>query len=465
MNEEEIRKLEKCEDEIIHIVYMNEEEIRKEEANTYKNNIDFIEYIKVKDKLSNTGNAIVYNNELTFKNIDFFKNVNISNNIKYCNEIIPINELFIDPDSNQISKIKKITFNDCRFFKDFKCSYSLEYSLEFFGNEFKTFISLSGLAKNDTVIFHKNNIERLTISMCEFGFNFYINAQNNNNEEIKINSLRIINSKFNENFKIHNCIIEHIQLDGINFEKNADFFKSKFVQKNKDIIFTGINVQGMTILEECEFSSKFIMEYMTFENLVQFRGAIFEKGLNLDKTNISNENEMNFFKSEGLDKDNSIKNTSQETYRIIKFNCERIGNIIDSNKYHALELEKKRKELSIINFGEWLIFNINYITSKFSTNWYLPILWILVLGVYTAYAINWKLYGVEKLLEIPKLSYLCSNQYFYDLYDGLKVAFKYMSIIKLDDFKDAPIMFVINKVGLGYLYYQFVTAVRKDTRK
>lgn len=27
------------------------------------------------------------------------------------------------------------------------------------------------------------------------------------------------------------------------------------------------------------------------------------------------------------------------------------------------------------------------------------------------------------------------------------------------------LMFVLNQVLLGYLYYQFVTAIRKDTRK
>lgn len=32
-------------------------------------------------------------------------------------------------------------------------------------------------------------------------------------------------------------------------------------------------------------------------------------------------------------------------------------------------------------------------------------------------------------------------------------------------FSSNYLMFVLNKVLLGYLYYQFVTAIRKDTRK
>ena len=42
---------------------------------------------------------------------------------------------------------------------------------------------------------------------------------------------------------------------------------------------------------------------------------------------------------------------------------------------------------------------------------------------------------------------------------------KYMSIINGDELKEHSFVFLVNKVLLGYLYYQFVTAVRKDTRK
>lgn len=41
-----------------------------------------------------------------------------------------------------------------------------------------------------------------------------------------------------------------------------------------------------------------------------------------------------------------------------------------------------------------------------------------------------------------------------------------MSIVNLDEcIKLNPLIFLFNKVGLGYLYYQFLMSVRKDTRK
>ena len=43
--------------------------------------------------------------------------------------------------------------------------------------------------------------------------------------------------------------------------------------------------------------------------------------------------------------------------------------------------------------------------------------------------------------------------------------FKYISIASFDELKNKPWLFVFNKLMLGYLYYQFIIAVRKDTIK
>ena len=42
---------------------------------------------------------------------------------------------------------------------------------------------------------------------------------------------------------------------------------------------------------------------------------------------------------------------------------------------------------------------------------------------------------------------------------------QYVNITNLEKLKDKPFILFINKLSLGYLYYQFLTAVRKDTRK
>jgi len=42
---------------------------------------------------------------------------------------------------------------------------------------------------------------------------------------------------------------------------------------------------------------------------------------------------------------------------------------------------------------------------------------------------------------------------------------KYATIVTYDDLKDHPKLFLLNKISLGFLYYQFILAVRKNTRK
>ncbi len=304
-------------------------------------------------------------------------------------------------------------------------------------------------------------INNLIIKNSNFNNKFYINNQKTYKNEVNINSVSIKESKFYANFKLHNCIVDDIVLNGVDFNGNADFFKSIFGNKEntKDIIFSGINFDKLVIFEECVFKNKFTMEYCTFESLGQFRNAIFKQGLDLDRTNILKD--LNFYGIKKLNENNSKKHTSQETYKIVKYYSEKNGSVIQANKYHALELEKKRielnnyiaKKLNQIFFvdndkkeyegsvSDLSIFLINRISSNFGTSWILALFWIFIVGTITNY-------------------FMPDNE------DGfLHNIFTYVSIANIDIFKEHPIIFFFNKIGLGYLYYQFVTAVRKDTRK
>ncbi|NOQ31909.1 MAG: hypothetical protein GQ570_12370 [Helicobacteraceae bacterium] len=339
----------------------------------------------------------------------------------------------------QFNGITKITgelkynyiFNHCNFdeisFKDVIASNEItqnKYDIKFIGGTFRN---------------------KFNINKCEFTGKFYINEQKSNKSKVKINYLEIQENTFNENFKLHNTDINLFKLSDVDFNKNADFYKSKVNQGDKkDIIIEGTNFKKITIFEECEFLNKLTFQYITFEDLVQFRGATFHNGLDLDRTNT--EKAMNFYNIKELESEQSKILTSQETYRIIKYNLEKIGNIIDANKYHALELEKQKDNLKFMEKPlETIVFNINWMTSKFATNWLYPIIWIIIIGNITSTIVNYNC--LKTPLEL--------------LYDG----FKYMSILKFNHFENHPIIFLFNKVSLGYLYYQFITAVRKDTRK
>lgn len=152
---------------------------------------------------------------------------------------------------------------------------------------------------------------------------------------------------------------------------------------------------------------------------------------------------VNFFGLKELDAKKSIENTSQESYRIIKNQFDKIGNNFEANKYHSLELAKARNTLpiSLDSIALWF----HYIFSNHSKNWLLSLFWIVMVGMFTAF---------------------CLSGFTLEYKNFLYESVKYISIVNLDDeLKKHPILFVFNKAILGYLYYIFVTAIRKNTKK
>lgn len=76
----------------------------------------------------------------------------------------------------------------------------------------------------------------------------------------------------------------------------------------------------------------------------------------------------------------------------------------------------------------------------------MSLFWIAMVGMLTAFCLS----GF-RFMEYKNF-----------LYESVK----YVSIVNLDDeLKKHPILFVFNKASLGYLYYLFVTAIRKNTKK
>lgn len=310
-------------------------------------------------------------------------------------------------------------------------------------------IELSNCIFNEKFILDNCKITVLEIDNSIFKDKFYINKQySGNTEASEVRELSIKNSTFKENFKLHNCMVDGAIIEDTDFEKHADFFKSVFKKGKNDLIqdksinLKALNFKGLALFGDCEFHELLRFQYVTFENFSHFRRAKFLKGLDLDYTNI--QKEMNFFDIEGLDSKESKENTSQETYRIIKHNFSKIGNTIEANKYHTLELATHNKktweqrEITPSLLSDGIVSFLFWVTSNFSKYWFLPLFWIFIIGAITA-----ALIGEMSLANI----------------------IKYATITKMDYMDKHPILFVFNKASLGFLYYQFILSVRKNTRK
>lgn len=353
-------------------------------------------------------------------------------------------------------------FIDCSFDGELKLNNVINRTVKFENCSF-TDIILKNIKRNNEEVKNgftlKNikSIKNLTVDSCEFHGKFYINKQDDEiSNQLNIGKLIIKNSEFKNNFKLHNCKVNEIEIKDVDFEKNADFYKSKFIKgiDENDIYFKSINFKGLALFGDTEFFQKLIYKYVTFEGHNHFKSAKLHKGLDLEYTNI--QKEINFYGIEILDK----TTTSQETYRIIKNQFEKLNNKIEANKYHALELDQRKRELEkdkCGNFAEYLVFKIHDISSKHSTSWVRAVLWMIFIGFFTIFLVHFDI--VKDLVFHPlnfKIEYLSKiwNEFW-----------QYLNITNLEKLKDKPFIFFFNKVSLGYLYYQFLTAVRKDTRK
>ncbi|WP_415398426.1 hypothetical protein [Sulfurimonas sp. CS5] len=400
-------------------------------------------------------------------------------------------------------------------------------NIEFVNCTFKKKLVVKSTSSEDTnnifsFILKGGEVDNLVIDGVIANYKFYINPQNKTyKKSITIQNLQINDSKFIENFKLHNTIINNIEIEDVDFEKNADFFKSIFkkglLEENDDeqttlgdIGFKAINFRKLTLFGDTRFNKKLIFKYVTFEGHNHFKSSILEEGLDLEYTNI--QQEINFYGIHIID----TSRTSQETFRIIKHQFEKLGNKIEANKYHALELDKKRENLkseidneekrinkSLFNIWlEYIVFQVHWLSSEHSTNWFLPLLWIPIVGITSSILAKPAdltvtiqimmlvlflpiLVSLILSLKLEKNMYVLMTILFglsififinSDIY--IRDAIHYMSLIHLttseviilgtiDDKLTIRQVFVLflNKVSLGYLYYQFLMSVRKDTRK
>lgn len=377
------------------------------------------EEFKVKEHSCSLDGLIYESEELTFKGINFNSGF-LSFEKDYIDCSIGTTQLKNFSKSNQTEEELNICYKNVNKFKFIDCKFS-----------------------NDTHF--KIDLQSLRFEECLFEKRCYINNQyENNTTKINIKSIEIKNTVFKNNFKLHNTIIRYFHMVDTDFIRNADFFKSVFESGfDNKIYFNAINFHELALFGDTEFKQFIQFKYVTFKGYSHFRCALFHQGFDLEYANI--EKEMNFFDIKGLETRNSKNKTSQETYRIIKYQLQKTGNIIGANKYHSLELSKKRKKLSWYS-PDYLVLWFHWVISNHSQNWALPLFWIFAVGFLTCLSLSSS--GCE----------CCCYQ--------ITNVFKYISIFNLDDdIKKSPVIFVLNKVLLGYMYYQFLTAIRKDTRK
>lgn len=297
------------------------------------------------------------------------------------------------------------------------------------------------------------------------------------------NGLILKNMIFKKGSKvqIQNCLqITNANFANTTFGDLADFYNSTFMGNTS---FVKTNFQDIVVFSEATFQEDIDFKYTTFNELAQFKNTKFCKILNLENTIIKEE--VNFL---GVTKDSSdtlIDVANRETARIIKHSFEKQDNIMEANKFYAIEMQEREKELSFFNkknWIDWIIFKIHGNSSNHSQDPVLPLLWILNLAcIYTMWIST---FSHDNMLAVATIGLILASVFFVKkkivnmwlLAVGL--CFAFMSYItpesianlinpfsKIDSQSSMTFGVLIFKILEAYLIYQFIVSVRQNTRR
>ncbi|CAM3400093.1 pentapeptide repeat-containing protein [Arcobacter aquimarinus] len=349
-----------------------------------------------------------------------------------------------------------LKFENCTF-EDEISLYKYIHKLEFKECKFLANFELS-----------KNDIEKgLTFINCTFNKNLI---------------LKNVTFKIGSKVRIKNCsMIENVNFENTTFEDLADFNKTCF----NEINFYKTTFEDISVFTETIFNKKVDFKHTTFEKLSIFRNSEFIDSINL-KDAIFKE------KANFLEIKTDVSN--RETARIIKDSFEQQNNIIEANKFYALEMKSREKELDFKeNFFEWLVFKIHGLASNHSQDWILALFWIIsftfsfltmdfVNTHYLTHIVDYILidllifigfvYGSYLTIEYEKINKFCYIGIYYIFYaffsgDWLLKCFSN----KLNPFsimtgnEELTFSGLIYKIIIAYLIYQLIISIRQNTRR
>ena len=457
----------------------------------------YYEYYKVLNKLVN----------IVFKNCTFEEN---SCNFLIANKNyeLKFSKCTFEGEWEYIES-KKTLYSDCTF--DIYRHYNIEEIKEvvedllFYNCTFKKIIC-EGIHFKEQ-IFKNNNLyknlqfEELSFIRCEFDKKFLItyNKLEDENTFFEIKKLDLTDSIFHSKVEMKEINFSEISIfNNTKFNELCDFYGSEF---NQISCFTKTTFNDISVFTNVTFKNDVDFKYTTFGKLALFKEAIFEKGLNLEDSIIKEE--INFLKIKNKNnKELDFENmANRETARIIKDSFEQQNNIIEANKFYALEMKEREKELEEDikkgkNIFEWLVFKVHGLASNHSQDWLLPIFWILNISILIPF---FELICIETLkieMTIFIITYFYLLTYlvvFSDKYRAITIIISsfltYMVFYKLSpsinlnsmssnlnpfsimiesngiENKNLDFITLIFKSTIAYLIYQLIISIRQNTRR
>jgi hypothetical protein len=305
-----------------------------------------------------------------------------------------------------------------------------------------------------------------------------------------IDNLVFDTCEINGKFMCLNTIIKKSSFYNTNFNHFTDFSNSTFYSNNnkEQEIFERTNFYDLVVFSHVIFIENIKFKYTNFGKAVIFRDASFNQKIDLRDS---------IFKEKSNFLNIKINKLNRETARIIKNSFEQQNNIIEANKFYALEMKEMEKELKFYKKPfEWLVFKIHGLASNHSQEWLLALFWIINLTFITTY-LSYELlcgdivkhldrgftfYGglvalgvvLSKFNEFYRnigilVSTICIYFFYLNSYIDDKNLKEFSNMINpfsiMTKGEELTFGILIYKIILTYLIYQLIISIRQNTRR
>ncbi len=253
---------------------------------------------------------------------------------------------------NVLENANDVIYQNCKFLKEVNTVVD-DYSSNIFENnlfcncEFHNQLSFDRLSIKGMIFKNFNQNKKyaqcISISRCIIESKFILN-------NYKIEKFDCEHISFNSEFEFQNNVVNSMHLFDTNFLNNFDcaetIFENLTIEKS---IFN--NYVGF---QNCEFgvgarqnidADAALFKYVTFKSFVNFRNTNFFSGLDIQNCNFIDP--PNFLNTQV-----AYRKTNRETFRIIKYSFDRVGNYISANTFYEYEMKKYKEEL-ILNKGNY----------------------------------------------------------------------------------------------------------------
>lgn len=307
-----------------------------------------------------------------------------------------------------------------------------------------------------------------------------------------INELDFSESTFNLQCKIENCrLTKSAKFINTKFNRLADFYKTTFNEVNFEradfnhvAVFTATLFNQDLNFKYTKFGEKSVFSQMVIKGKLNLKDAIFEDSAKF----------LEVSSKRGIEVPINVAN--RETARVIKDFYEKSNNIIEANRFYALEMKEREKELGAdkwANFADFITFKIHSITSNHSQDWVLALYWIVIVSfiyvhlkvkTHTFFIFPTLIFYVTLILVIYDFFIYYSRKLYQQL---LRLFIIFLFLISYqfasNDFyltefskavnptlivrykEDMNMLALAYKIIVTYLIYQLIMSIRQNTRR